>query len=145
MVQKPDTESFSEVPGNSRHFQRGSSFYLRVAAPVKLRPLLGWELKWPLQTDSKREARLKINYHSALADALIAEAHRILGPGGLSTSSEAFGLRRSNARHHALPLFRRASGRDIDGLLDAEGSDDSSPRHPRPAEGAVESSNHPAF
>ncbi len=131
MVQKPDTEPFSEVPGHSRLSQRGSTFYLRVAVPEKLRPLFGWELKWPLQVNTRREARLKINYDSALADALIEQARRILGPGGLSPSSEAFShLKR------CLAAEKKPSAR-LNLLLDVKTDEPSQPRESSGAKQAL--------
>jgi hypothetical protein len=82
MTQKPATKHlFTAVPGYSRLYRRGATYYFRVGIPLELRKSIGkTEIIKSLRTTDFREAKRLVAFGSADADALFVAERRKLQP-----------------------------------------------------------------
>ena len=94
MTQNPATKPLAAVPGYSRLFRRGATYYFRVGVPIEIRGAVGKrEILKSLRTSNFHEAKRLVAFESADADALFAKERRQLkrvsNPEKLSSLSEA--------------------------------------------------------
>lgn len=82
MLQNPATKSpFTVVPGYSRLFRRGATYYFRVGVPNELRKAIGkTEIIKSLRTTEFRKAKCICDLESASANARFDSARRTLKP-----------------------------------------------------------------
>lgn len=96
MLQKPATKSpFTVVPGYSRLFRRGATYYFRVGVPKELRKAIGkTEIIKSLRTTEFQKAKQLVVFESADVDArFVSERRKLRGaeepPASLPALSDA--------------------------------------------------------